>query len=103
MKKPQSTRLAKAISALGGWIWRIKYPQRVYTCDFENDSFVTEFAGWRVMGCGWGLEINNWAAEFDRKHYDHWAYIHENCGTPCPDKRCGGLICKYEEPDDEEA
>jgi hypothetical protein len=101
VKKPQSTRLAKALYWLGGKLSYIKWPTKTYSLDFatdHTDQFLTQYVGRAWLPNRLSMKMLEWSLDCDVKHWDHWALVHDHCnGARCD--ACGGFVC---EPGDEE-
>lgn len=101
----QSTRAAKAVYRLSGWISRIKSYRQTYRLANEDEWLAAEgdmAMMFQPAGRSWSSIKLTWtlldlAIRLDTVHFDHWALQHTGkCAShTCDD--CGGTICLLED------
>lgn len=84
---------AKLAFRLGGYLSRIKTPQRCYELVHTDDGdFESRPVGRIWTSCVASVRLEKLSMRLDWDHWDHWALIHDDCDpTPCPE--CGGCVC----------
>ena len=95
MRMIQSTKLSKAVFKLGGLIYKIKRPVRTYRWNPETCKLDKANYRWQWLGLHTGLLMSvDWARRLDKEHFEHWAYVHNDCGPVC--EKCGGQYCEWD-------
>jgi hypothetical protein len=89
-----TTRRAKLFFYIGGYLTKIKTPQRFHRV-VSWEPFQTKHEHWQWFDCVLSQRMVGKAMR--DPHFDHWGLQHsdEHCVNrrPCPDPVCGGELC----------